>query len=54
MNQILQALKDEELDYYGMSYGKFKKASTLCTLYHARVCCVTTTMTTKRIILLIY
>ena len=36
LNQILLPLENREIDYYGMSYGRLKTQTSLCTLYHAR------------------
>jgi tRNA pseudouridine(38-40) synthase len=53
LNQMLEYLQDQELDYFAMSYGKLKTQTTNCTLYHAKACLVqygttTTTTTTER------
>lgn len=42
LNQILQALEGKELDYIGLSYGRLKTQTSLCTLHHARACLVST------------
>ncbi|CAJ1970265.1 unnamed protein product [Cylindrotheca closterium] len=42
LNQILQALEGKELDYIGLSYGRLKTETSLCTLHHARACLVST------------
>jgi len=36
LNNILRKLEGESLDYIGLSYGKVKTTSTICTLHHAR------------------
>ena len=43
LNTMLGALKQQELDYVAMSYGKVKTQSTLCNLQVARAFCVNTT-----------
>jgi tRNA pseudouridine(38-40) synthase len=47
LNQMLEYLQDQELDYFAMSYGKLKTQTSNCTLYHAKAClvqyCATTT-----------
>jgi tRNA pseudouridine(38-40) synthase len=55
LNQMLEYLQDQELDYFAMSYGKLKTQTSNCTLYHAKACLVqycattiTTTTTTER------
>jgi tRNA pseudouridine(38-40) synthase len=37
LNEMLQPLQGEALDYYAFSYGKLHTQSSICTLYHARV-----------------
>lgn len=41
LNNLLQCLQGLELDYYGMSYGKVKTKTTVCTLHYARASLVT-------------
>jgi len=36
LNDILRKLEGTSLDYIGMSYGRVKTTSTICTLHHAR------------------
>ena len=36
LNSMLQKLEGESLDYIGLSYGKVKTTTTVCTLHHAR------------------
>jgi tRNA pseudouridine38-40 synthase len=40
LNRILQALEGKELDFFGMSYGRLKTQTSMCTLHHARACFV--------------
>jgi tRNA pseudouridine38-40 synthase len=40
LNRILQALEGKELDFFGMSYGRLKTQTSMCTLHHARACLV--------------
>jgi tRNA pseudouridine(38-40) synthase len=37
LNEVLQPLVGQALDYYAFSYGKIHTQSSLCTLHHARV-----------------
>ncbi len=41
LNQMTSRVEGLELDYIGLSYGKVKTSTTLCTLYRARVTTVT-------------
>lgn len=42
LNRLLRALEGKELDYIGVSYGRLKTQTSLCTLHHARACFVST------------
>jgi tRNA pseudouridine38-40 synthase len=48
LNDLLQPLQGRSLDYVGMSYGKVKTETTVCTLHHARAVYLVETSTTSR------
>jgi tRNA U38,U39,U40 pseudouridine synthase TruA len=48
LNDLLQPLQGRALDYVGMSYGKVKTETTVCTLHHARAVHLVETSTTSR------
>ena len=50
LNNMLQRLEGMELDYYGVSYGKVKTETTLCTLEFARASLVTVSGDNERML----
>jgi tRNA U38,U39,U40 pseudouridine synthase TruA len=50
LNHTLQQLEGKELDYVGLSYGKVKTETTLCTLELCRASLVTLSWSHKRLV----
>jgi tRNA pseudouridine38-40 synthase len=50
LDQMLQTLEGKELDFIGLSYGRLKTQTSLCTLRHARACLVQDSSTNKQAI----
>lgn len=50
LNQMLQSLEGLELSYMGLSYGKLKSKTPLCTLHHARARLVRTNLNANKAI----
>jgi len=50
LNKMLQSLEGLELSYIGLSYGKLKSKTPLCTLHHARARLVRTSLDSNKVI----